>query len=62
MKINEFLRDYSKNGKINIYDRSTYMAHSFHNKEKAIYEMGYYSVLQWNIKNDEVLIITQSQF
>ncbi|RHP46418.1 hypothetical protein [Clostridium sp. AF32-12BH] len=62
MKVKEFLRVYSGDNQVRIYDAFDFKSHQFTHVSEAIKEFGYYTVKEWNVIDDILLITISSQF
>jgi len=62
MKIKDFLENYDGICNIAIKDRFDYSEHNYRHKEEAIRNYGYFSIKNWTIDNNNIIIYIQSQF
>lgn len=63
MKIHELLKDFTGiNTSIVINDKFNCSEHTFYSKEMAIREYGFYTVRNWDINANTIIIDIQSQF
>lgn len=63
MKIHELLKDFSgADVKVIINDKFDFSEHVYYGKGMAIIDYGYYSVKNWTIDGNSIIIEIQSQF
>ena len=62
MKVKDFLKDFQGTNHIKIYDKSDFSTHRYNDANRAIKDYGYFSVRNWNIEENVLVITIQTQF